>query len=100
MIRKIKDKLVSFFCFFIPVYLIVRYFNNEIMASISKAITIGLNIITSLGLVLILFELWKSDETTDEKLFWTITMIFLMPITLPLYWYEKIYKRRETRNVS
>ena len=46
-----------------------------------------------IGFIFVLVEFWRAEEiTTDDKMFWTIGVLFLIPIGLPLLYLKKINK--------
>ena len=53
------------------------------------------------GFVFVLVEFWKADEfTSDDKLFWTISILFLVPVGLPLLYLKKLNKTAKVKGES
>ena len=44
----------------------------------------------SAGLAFLLMDLWRSELSTDQKTFWSISNTVLGVICLPIYWYRFI----------
>jgi len=45
------------------------------------------------GLVLIALDLWQSEKSQDEKIWWTALGVIFAPITIPAYWVSCGWKR-------
>jgi hypothetical protein len=44
------------------------------------------------GVVLVIIKIWRSDWNSDRKGLWTVLILFLGLITLPIYWLRHIRK--------
>lgn len=49
-----------------------------------------------IGTVVIIVDLWRSQQSKEFKICWTVLIVFLCMITLPVYWCRHINRRKET----
>ena len=54
-----------------------------------SALVQGLKLTSIPGLLFILIMLWRSDETSNEKQYYTILSVIFFGIPLSLYWFSK-----------
>ena len=88
-----KSLLLAFFCFAIPFYLLSDFFGLEPYFNMLGPIQFIIKITLLCGFIFVLVEFWKAkDITTDDKLFWTIGVLFVVPIGLPLLYLKKLSK--------
>lgn len=43
--------------------------------------------IALVGIFLLLLDLWQSNKTHDQKLWWTVVGVIFAPIAVPAYWF-------------
>jgi membrane protease YdiL (CAAX protease family) len=96
-----KNALLAFFCFAIPAYLLSGFFGLGPYFDMLGPIQFIIKIILLFGFIFILVEFWRSKEiTTDDKLFWTIGILFVVPIGLPLLYLKKLSNQKEMQSES
>ncbi len=96
-----KNALLAFFCFAIPAYLLSGYFGLAPYFNMLGPIQFTIKMVLLLGFIFVLVEFWRSkDITTDDKLFWTIGVLFVVPIGLPLLFLNKLRKQKEIQKIN
>ncbi len=45
-----------------------------------------------LGLLILLIDLWVSDRKPDTKILWTVLLVVLGIVTLPIYWFRLLLR--------
>ena len=45
------------------------------------------------GLIVVVVDLWRSEEEPGKKLMWTVLNLFLGLVTLPIYWFVVVRKK-------
>ena len=56
-----------------------------------------MKIIGLIGYIYIIVHLWKSNETSDSKLYYTVLGLFFAGIAFSFYWYSKGLKAEKER---
>ena len=96
-----KNSLLAIFCFAIPAYLLSGYFGLAPYLNMLGPIQFFIKISLLIGFIFVLVEFWRSnDSTTDDKLFWTIGVLFVVPIGLPLLYIKKLRKKNNEHEES
>lgn len=91
-----KSSLLTFFCFAIPAYLLSGLFGLDPYLNMLGPFQFIIKITLLIGFVFVLIEFWKTEEfTSDDKLFWTIAILFLVPVGLPLLYFKKLNKNEK-----
>ena len=85
-----KRALLMFFCIAIPAYLLSNFFGLADYLNLLGPTQGIIKIILLAGFVFIMVEFWRSDTTSDDKLFWTIGTLICVPIALPLMYFNKL----------
>jgi hypothetical protein len=93
-----KNAFLAFFCFSIPAYLLSGFFGLGPYFKMLGPIQFIIKIVLLFGFIFVLVEFWRSkDMTTDDKLFWTIGVLFVVPIGLPLLFLNKLRKQKDSK---
>jgi len=90
--KKILNITATIAAVFIPVCVAISFFHMEkLIARIpfSDAVFGIIQIIALIGFVYILIHLWRSKETTDSKLYYTVLGVFFLGIAFSFYWFSK-----------
>ena len=81
----------AFFCFMIPFYLLTNLFGLGAYWQLFGVGTKGLNYFVLGGFCYVLVVFWRSRRfTTDDKLFWTVAILFSVGLGLPLLYMKKL----------
>lgn len=83
--------LALFFCFAIPLYLLSFFFGlTPYLQMLGQGIQY-LRIFLLAGFFYVMITFWSSARfTNDDKLFWSIGVLFSLPLGLPLLYVKKI----------
>jgi len=65
--------------------------SNLSAPGLSRAFGIILQCLAIIGLIWVLVLFWRSDETSDSKLYWFVLCLIFAPIAFPVFWYKMIY---------
>ena len=53
----------------------------------------GFGIYVWAGVVFIIFRIWRSGWNREQKGLWTVLILFLGLVTLPIYWFRHVHNR-------
>jgi len=46
-----------------------------------------------IGFIFLLIDLWKSKKDSDTKIWWSVALVALSFILLPVYWFTELHKQ-------
>ncbi|MGE4542764.1 MAG: hypothetical protein AB7D06_01520 [Pedobacter sp.] len=92
-----KNYILAFFCFAIPAYLLSGLFGLAPYLKMLGPAQLAIKLMLLGGFVFVLVSFWKLESlTTDDKLFWTIGTLFVVPIGLPLLYFKLSKEMQQT----
>ncbi|WP_136525369.1 hypothetical protein [Geomonas ferrireducens] len=91
-----KKPLLMFFCIAIPAYLLSSFLGLDDYLNLLGPTKDIIKFTLLAGFVFIMVEFWRSDTTTDDKLFWTIGTLLFVPIALPLMYFNKLQDKKQS----
>jgi chromate transport protein ChrA len=53
----------------------------------------GMGIYVWVGVVVVIVRIWRSVWNADKKGLWTVLILFLGLVTLPIYWFRHVHTR-------
>jgi chromate transport protein ChrA len=79
---------------FLPAILLVLYpliFLEHL--PVPEWILKGVGIYVWAGVIFVIVRIWRSEWRPDKKGLWTVLILFLGLVTLPIYWFRHVHTR-------
>ena len=102
-VKRILDFFATIAAITIPLLVVIHLLGLGATVAASPMLTSALNalkVMSVVGILWILICLWQSDETTDNKQYYTIISFFFVGLPLAFYWFSKGLKNPPTKNTS
>jgi len=90
-IRVVKNRMeyiFAFICFPFPLLIISRLITGHRILDSPQAESV-LWFLFMVGFLFVLIDLWRSGIKTDEKGWWTLSLVLLSFVLLPYYWFYR-----------
>lgn len=85
--KTIKIILCTFAAVWVPLRLLSSFLGLQSLAGFIATYGEIPGYIALVGILLLLADLWQSNKTQDQKLWWTVVGMIGAPIAIPAYWF-------------
>lgn len=87
-------------CIYYPLCIVSQIVINTLLSANQLAVPLPLaqaaNLYLTLGIIILLVDLWRSKRVTDDdKIWWTIVLFLFGFLLAPLYWFMVINKEEQ-----
>jgi chromate transport protein ChrA len=91
--RKATSLYFATVCFLPPILLILYPLIFIEHLPVPEWILRGLGLYLWAGVVFVIVRVWRSGWNSDKKGMWTVLILFLGLVTLPVYWLRHVHTR-------
>ena len=85
--KTVKIILCTFTAVWLPLRILAGFLGLKSLVGVIAAYGEIPGYVALVGIFLLLHDLWKSEKTHDQKLWWTVVGVIFAPIAVPAYWF-------------